>query len=36
MDINYFTKTRILDGSMGQELLSKGLKVNYLFVLLKT
>ena len=26
MDINYFTKTRILDGGMGQELLSKGLK----------
>ncbi len=26
MDINYFTKTRILDGGMGQELLSKGLE----------
>ena len=26
MDINYFTKTRILDGGMGLELLSKGLK----------
>ena len=26
MDINYFTKTRILDGGMGQELLAKGLK----------
>ena len=25
MDINYFTKTRILDGGMGQELLAKGL-----------
>jgi len=26
MNINYFTKTRILDGGMGQELLAKGLK----------
>ena len=26
MDINYFKKIRILDGGMGQELLSKGLK----------
>ena len=26
MDINYFRKTRILDGGMGQELLAKGLK----------
>jgi len=26
MDINYFNKTRILDGGMGQELLHKGLK----------
>ena len=26
MDINYFSKTRILDGGMGQELLSKGVK----------
>lgn len=26
MDINYFKKTRILDGGMGQELLSRGLK----------
>ena len=26
MDINYFSKTRILDGGMGQELLAKGLK----------
>jgi len=26
MDLNYFSKTRILDGGMGQELLSKGLK----------
>jgi homocysteine S-methyltransferase len=26
MDINYFKKTRILDGGMGQELLAKGLK----------
>ena len=26
MDINYFLKTRILDGGMGQELLAKGLK----------
>ena len=26
MDINYFAKTRILDGGMGQELLAKGLK----------
>ena len=26
MDINYFTKTRILDGGMGQQLLAKGLK----------
>ena len=25
MDINYFLKTRILDGGMGQQLLSKGL-----------
>jgi len=25
MDINYFSKTRILDGGMGQELLAKGL-----------
>jgi len=26
MDTNYFLKTRILDGGMGQELLAKGLK----------
>ncbi|MDC0059634.1 homocysteine S-methyltransferase family protein [Pelagibacteraceae bacterium] len=26
MNINYFSKTRILDGGMGQELLAKGLK----------
>jgi len=26
MDINYFSKTRILDGGMGQHILSKGLK----------
>ena len=26
MDINYFLKTRILDGGMSQQLLSKGLK----------
>ena len=26
MDTNYFSKTRILDGGMGQELLAKGLK----------
>jgi len=26
MDINYFKKIRLLDGGMGQELLSKGLK----------
>ena len=26
MDINYFSKTRILDGGMGQELLQRGLK----------
>ena len=26
MDTNYFLKTRILDGGMGQELLVKGLK----------
>ena len=26
MDKNYFSKTRILDGGMGQELLKKGLK----------
>ena len=26
MDINYFSKTRILDGGMGQQLLSKGLE----------
>ena len=26
MDINYFSKTRILDGGMGQELIKKGLK----------
>ena len=26
MDINYFSKTRILDGGMGQELLRRGLK----------
>ena len=26
MDINYFLKTRILDGGMGQHLLAKGLK----------
>jgi len=25
MDLNYFKKTRILDGGMGQELLAKGL-----------
>ena len=28
MDINFFSKTRILDGGMGQELLAKGLKPN--------
>ena len=26
MNINYFSKTRILDGGMGQELLKRGLK----------
>ena len=26
MDIDYFKKTRILDGGMGQELLARGLK----------
>ncbi len=26
MDINYFSKTRILDGGMGQELIKKGMK----------
>ena len=26
MDNNYFSKTRILDGGMGQELLKKGLR----------
>ena len=26
MNINYFSKTRILDGGMSQQLLSKGLK----------
>ena len=26
MDLNYFSKTRILDGGMGQHLLTKGLK----------
>jgi len=26
MDLNYFSKTRILDGGMGQELLARGLK----------
>ena len=26
MDLNYFSKTRILDGGMGQHLLAKGLK----------
>ena len=26
MDINFFKKTRILDGGMGQELLSRGMK----------
>ena len=25
MDINYFSKVRILDGGMGQELLARGL-----------
>ena len=25
MDLNYFKKTRILDGGMGQELLSRGM-----------
>ena len=25
MDINFFNKTRILDGGMGQELLARGL-----------
>ena len=28
MDSNYFSKTKILDGGMGQELLAKGLKHN--------
>jgi len=28
MDINYFSKVRILDGGMGQALLAKGLKAN--------
>ena len=26
MDINFFKKTRILDGGMGQELLARGMK----------
>ena len=26
MDLNYFSKIRILDGGMGQHLLAKGLK----------
>ena len=28
MDINFFKKTRILDGGMGQELLARGMKSN--------
>ena len=28
MDLNYFKKTRILDGGMGQELLARGMKPN--------
>ena len=28
MDLNFFKKTRILDGGMGQELLARGLEVN--------
>ena len=28
MDINFFKKTRILDGGMGQELLARGMKPN--------
>ena len=28
MDINFFKKTRILDGGMGQELLARGVKAN--------
>ena len=28
MDLNFFKKTRILDGGMGQELLARGMKPN--------
>ena len=28
MDLNFFTKTRVLDGGMGQELLARGMKPN--------
>ena len=28
MDINFFKKTRVLDGGMGQELLARGMKPN--------
>ena len=28
MDLNYFKKTKILDGGMGQELLARGMKPN--------
>ena len=28
MDLNFFKKTRILDGGMGQELLAEGMKPN--------
>ena len=31
MDANYFSKIRILDGGMGQELLAKGLKAKGTF-----
>ena len=28
MDINFFKKTRVLDGGMGQELLARGMEPN--------
>ena len=31
MNIDYFSKVRILDGGMGQELLNKGLKAKGTF-----
>jgi homocysteine S-methyltransferase len=32
MDLNFFKKTRVLDGGMGQELLARGMKAKWYFM----